>query len=351
MLVQSDPIPAAIFGDDTGDFCRRHGAFDSVRVGGQPRYADADCQLDGAVIPDDAQITDGSPHILADAPALIERAVANQDAVFVIADSRHRANLVKVSGQQQGDLPDRFVAGLVAERFRNGFHFVEIQMEYTMARRLAVLAGHRSFEAVFELHAVDQTGQIVIARLHDPGDIGGDGLQQSLFAFAEIRRVRAIGNKQYALDLVAANQDRGGQAFARTPRQDFFPPGGRPVADNHVFVRRLQPGVKIPFQLTDDLGRVIQRMRAAVAADVDALVAQNNDGQRDIEMVYAALDQLCQCILHATNLQDLLVAVANQIQFLVAFGQARLFLYIRLFFARNPACHASILAPYRGAIV
>ena len=164
-------------------------------------YADARTDGERPAFADKAKIGDAFLQLVGYANGLMHRAAFEQYPEFVAAQTRKRISFAHLLLQQRAHLPQQLIAGCVPAGIVDDLELIEIQVHHHV---LSPLVGGRvqgESEPVFKLGAVDQIGELIVARMI--GELHGVFLPQFEFP------LRAVDPTDHALCEKNADRDQG----------------------------------------------------------------------------------------------------------------------------------------------
>src|SRR5258706_10064848 len=132
---------------------------------GDMDYANARADGERSAFADKAKVGYALLQLIGDANRLMHRAILEQYAEFIAAQTGKRISFTHLLLQQRAHLSQELIAGCVSAGIVDDFELIEIQVHHHV---LSPLVGGRvegQFEAVFKLGAVDQVGQLIVARM------------------------------------------------------------------------------------------------------------------------------------------------------------------------------------------
>ncbi len=161
-LVQVDPVAAALLGQVAGLVGRDQELGHRLAVVVDLDHADAHAQLEGVVVPHEAEILDRLAQVVGDQHGLVGRAVRQQHAELVAAEPGQDVAVAHLGLQHLGQQLQQHVAGAVAAGVVDDLELVEVHVQQRV--HVAVVLGRvqRDGDLVLELVPVDQAGQHVV---------------------------------------------------------------------------------------------------------------------------------------------------------------------------------------------
>ena len=125
-------------------------------------HADGDAELEGALLPDEAEIADRLPQALGDQARLVGGAARQQHAELVAAQARQHVGIAHLGLQHARQQLQQQVAGGVAAGVVDDLELVEIHVQHGVHMAFVLGAVQRLGDAHFEFAPVDQAGEGVV---------------------------------------------------------------------------------------------------------------------------------------------------------------------------------------------
>src|SRR5690606_7358785 len=128
-------------------------------------HADADADVEDAVLPREAIIRHRLADVAGDLTRLVERTADEQHRELVSADARDGIRIANFLLEQRRDLSQQIVAGDVSAGVVDELEIIEVEIADDVPHRVGASRCERRLEPPLELRTVHEPGQRVVSRL------------------------------------------------------------------------------------------------------------------------------------------------------------------------------------------